>query len=259
MQVTAMIPARYGSTRFPGKMLTPICGKPLIQLTYENAFRCQRLNRIVVLTDDARIQQTVLDFGGEVVMTSSDCLTGTDRMVEALNHSSFDDNSPLILNIQGDEPCVEPSVITAVIEALESDSLSAMSTAVFQLEEREEIERPHRVKCVFDRNHHALYFSRAVIPHGLNGYSPEIAYYGHIGLYCFKREFLLNYGSLPPSPLQLAENLEQLKAIEYGYKIKIAIVDTPSVGVDTPEDRNKIEKILCQKNTFSLLEECVPL
>lgn len=256
----AMIPARYASSRFPAKMLAPILGKTLIQRTYENARRCSLLDHLVVCTDDERIYDHVKGFGGDVVMTSLSCPTGSDRIAEALrNNKRFDDVS-IVVNIQGDEPCLDPMIIQRVIEILQRDPEAMMSTAVIPLKTAEEAQNPCVVKCVLDANHNALYFSRALIPagHTLQMRS-GVTYYRHMGIYGFRRDFAVKYAELPPTPLQMAEDLEQLKVLEHGFRVKAAIVDHFSIGVDRPEDIQKVEHLICKQNTSSSQAESVRL
>lgn len=249
-KIIAIVPARYASTRFPGKPLVPILGKTLIQRTYENAQRCPLLDDLVVATDDQRIFDHVLDFGGKVVMTSSECATGTDRLAEVIRHNPQFDQADIIVNIQGDEPCLDPVITTKMIEALLGDAAAVMSTAVVPLRSEEEAIQSSINKCVIDLNGYALYFSRALIPAGRTlCFIPSNTYYRHVGIYAYRRSFLLKYAELPPTPLQLAEDLEQLKVLEHGYKIKTVIVDSISIGVDVPEDIKKVEQLLCKPNT----------
>lgn len=244
--VLAIIPVRYGSTRFPGKPLAQIMGKSLVQRTYENAKHCKLLNRIVIATDDTRIYDHVAAFGGEVVMTSESCLTGTDRVMEAMIGCEAD----LILNIQGDEPCLEPQVMEKVIQALVDDPEAVMSTAITRIQTEEEALNKSVVKCVIDRQGYALYFSRALIPCGKTGeFRKELSYFKHLGIYAYRCEFLPVYARMEPTQLQLAEDLEQLKVLEEGYKIKTVVVDSESIGVDAPEDIKKIERWLCKQNS----------
>lgn len=249
-KVLGIIPARFGSTRFPGKPLVPILGKTLIQRTYENAKNCSILDSVVVATDDERIAKHVLEFGGDVVMTSDDCPTGSDRLAEALQTYYANENVAAVVNIQGDEPCLEPEVIKAVVTLLLNDPEASMSTAIVKIESEEEALSTSVVKCVIDLNGNAIYFSRSLIPGNKSGkYNPKTTYYKHLGIYAYRPEFLLEYTKLPQTPLQIAEDLEQLKVIEHGYLLKAAVVDTCCIGVDTPEDIKKIEKILCKQNT----------
>lgn len=249
--VIGVIPARYASTRFPGKPLADIKGKTLIQRTYENAKLCKALDLVVVATDDKRIFEHVKSFGGDVVMTSEECPTGTDRIAEVIRGTRAYDKAQIIINIQGDEPCLDPDVITKVVEILENDPQAVMSTAIVPLLP-EEAGNSSVVKCVIDKLHNALYFSRALIPAGLSlSMQPKVHYYKHMGIYGYRRDFLLHYAQLTSTPLMLAESLEQLKVLEHGYRIKAAVVTGESIGVDLPEDIKKVEQLLCKQNTSS--------
>lgn len=252
-----IIPARYGSTRFPGKPLVQILGKTLLQRTYENALRCTCLNQVVVATDDERIYDHVKSFGGNVVMTSSDCETGTDRIAEVVrNYPHL--KSKIVINIQGDEPCVASETIEAVIAILQGDPEASMSTAAARLLTAEDASSTSIVKCTMDQRGNALYFSRTLIPANKNGtYCSKTNYYRHLGIYGYRSEFLLKYAHLPKTPLQCFEDLEQLKALEHGYRIKVAIVESSAIGVDLPEDIQKIETLLCTQNTSLLPAESV--
>jgi 3-deoxy-manno-octulosonate cytidylyltransferase (CMP-KDO synthetase) len=255
-KILAILPARYGSTRFPGKPLALIAGKSLIQRTYENVKSSRAVDQIVVATDDKRIFDHVVGFGGRVVMTSVDCPTGTDRLVEALRNAPDLEGYSFVINIQGDEPCVEPKAIRAVTEILTKNPEAVMSTAVVKLTNEAEAYDHSIVKCVFSSNGNALYFSRTLIPAGHKGkFDPKVGYFRHLGIYGFQRSFLMRYGQLPATSLQLAEDLEQLKVLEHGYCIKVAVVEDFSVGVNHPEDINKVEQYLCKQNTFSSREE----
>lgn len=247
-QFIGLIPARYASTRYPGKMLVQIFGKSLIQRTYENAARCSLLNRLIVLTDDLRIRDEVHRFGGEVVMTSPHCATGSDRLAEALPHLGLREED-VVINVQGDEPCVPPDVIEAVGRLLHLQTQAVMGTAAFPIGSEADRSDPSIVKCVVDCKGEALYFSRA----------PLRSAYGHIGIYSYRPAFLSHYPKLPPTPLQLAEDLEQLKVLEHGYSIAVALVDQPVVGVNTPEDLKRIERILCSQSSSLSRVESSPL
>lgn len=248
-KIIGIIPARYGSSRFPGKILAPIANKTLIQRTYENAKRCSLLQEIVIATDDVRIYEHVQGFGGDVLMTSTTCPTGSDRLVEALKNNRRFDQADIIVNIQGDEPCLDPNVTESIIKALLSDPVAVMSTAVVKIESEEDACSPSIVKCVIDSNGNALYFSRALIPAGHTlKMRPGVTYYRHVGIYAYRHDFLLKYAELPRTPLQLAEDLEQLKVIEHGYRIKTAVVECSSIGVDIPDDIQKVEQWLCKQN-----------
>lgn len=250
-KVIGIIPARFGSSRFPGKPLAKILDKSLIQHTYESAKRSTKLDYLMVATDDQRIFDHVCSFGGKVLMTSPDCPTGSDRLVDALKQNSTID-AEVIINIQGDEPCIEAAVIDQVIMALVDSPDAVMSTAVMKLDDVADAANPSIVKCVLDRNQYAMYFSRALLPAGKTlSYQKECTYYKHLGIYGYRKNFLLKYAELEPTPLQLAEDLEQLKVLEHGYRIKAAIVNSQSIGVDTPEDTQKVEDLLCKLNSYS--------
>lgn len=250
-KVIGIIPSRYLSSRFPGKPLAPILGKTLVQRTYENALLCKALSLVVVATDDQRIFEHVKGFGGNAVMTSENCPTGTDRLAEVVKNSPFATEAELILNIQGDEPCVSPHVMAQVIQALQTSPKASVSTAITPHLSLADAENPHVVKCVVDEQGYALYFSRGLIPAGKNlKFQEGIVYYKHLGLYCYRKEFLLHYSDLSSTPLQRAEDLEQLKVLEHGFRIKTVKVNGESMDVNTPEDIKKVEHILCKQSTF---------
>lgn len=258
-KVVGIIPARYASTRFPGKPLIPILGKSLIQRTYENALRCPALEDLIVATDDQRIFDHVQAFGGKVVMTSEDCPTGTDRLAEVLRKEASLKEVDVIMNVQGDEPCIDPAVIASVVKALKDNEEASMSTAITLLHSQEEAHNPNVVKCVIDSRDFALYFSRALIPAGRTlRYQPSHQYYRHLGLYAYRREFLMHYAKLAPTPLQQAEDLEQLKVLEHGYKIITVTVSGESMDVNAPEDIKKVEQLLCKQNISSSPAESAP-
>lgn len=247
-----IIPARYASTRLPQKMLIPIMGKTLLQRTYESAKTGNVFEDIVVATDHSQIYDHVCDFGGNPVITSVDCPTGTDRLAEVLTKHPEWLDADVIVNIQGDQPFVDPLSIQAAIDLLLSDSQAQMSTLVAPLANKEEASRSSVVKCVMDINQNALYFSRALLPSNTqHRYRPQIAYYHHIGIYVYRPKFILHYQKLPATPLQLEENLEQLKALEHGYRIKVALTNNVVMSVDTPEDLKLAEQWICRQNTFS--------
>lgn len=253
LKVAGVIPARYGSSRFPGKPLALILGKSLIQRTYESCQKCSLLSDIVVATDDQRIFDHVQSFGGRVVMTDTHCSTGTDRIIQAVEKDPKLQDASILVNIQGDEPCIDPLVIQKVIELLIQDTQSMMSTAIMKLHSEEEAVHPSVVKCTVDKEGYALYFSRSLIPSNPNQkFNPSTTtYYKHIGIYGYRRDFLLQYGKLERTPLQNSEDLEQLKVLEHGFRIKTAVVDSTSVSVDHPEDIKKVELYLCKQNIYS--------
>jgi 3-deoxy-manno-octulosonate cytidylyltransferase (CMP-KDO synthetase) len=227
-KAVAVIPARFASTRLPGKPLLAQTGKPLIQHVCEQVRRCARLDRILVATDDERIAQAVRAFGGEAVMTSLHHPTGTDRIAEAVR----DVDCARVINVQGDEPEVEPELLDMLLDLLESGA--EMATLATPFDDPQDAMLSSRVKVVIDRHHNALYFSRSRIPHA-NGIAPPALL--HLGLYGYTKNFLLRYVALDRTPLEQAERLEQLRALEHGYKIKVGVVRMRSKGgIDTPED-----------------------
>ena len=231
MKVLCVIPARYASTRLPGKPLSMIAGKPMIQHVYERACQAQLPNEVVVATDSELVEKAVLDFGGKAVMTSPDHPSGTDRLAEvALMYPDVD----VIVNVQGDEPMIPPEVIDRLAEAFNGDVDLNMATMKVVMDE-EDYENPAAVKVVTDQQGYALYFSRSLMPYPRN--KPEgFKVFKHVGIYAYRRNFLLKYAALAPTPLEKAESLEQLRALENGYKIKVLESDFQGIGVDTPED-----------------------
>lgn len=251
MKALGIIPARFASTRFPGKPLALISGKSLIQRVYENAKKCPLLQDVIVATDDAGIYKHVEEFGGHAVMTSTTCPSGTDRLSEVIKshpeYQSFD----VIVNVQGDEPCLEPQIISKLIEAMEENSHAHVATPITQLQ-LQDAHNTSIVKCVINLKGRALYFSRALIPGHLKGeINPQVTYYKHVGIYAYRLPFLLKYSDLRPTPLQLAEDLEQLKILEHGYEIQTIQIDGMSIEVNVPEDIQKVELYLCTQNSFS--------
>lgn len=244
--VVAILPARYGSTRFPGKPLVMIKGKSLIQRTYENVKKCNLLNEIIIATDDERIYTHAQSFGAKVVMTPVECPTGSDRLAHVLRHNKSLKQADVIVNVQGDEPCMDPQIITDVVEILLKDRKAVMSTAVTPIRSEEEAFNPSEVKCVLDKDQNVLYFSRTLIPGSLTlKFNRETLYYKHLGIYGYRPKFLLKYAKMAMTPLQKAEDLEQLKVLENGYKIKAAIASSLIYGVNTPEDLKKVELLIC--------------
>lgn len=239
--VVVVIPARYESTRLPGKALADLQGKPMIQRVYERAARAHGIERVVVATDDARIRGAVEAFGGEVVMTSSAHRTGTDRIAEAAGQLDAD----LVVNVQGDLPLLEPDVVSKAVAPLLGDDRLSMSTLKTPIRTVEELENPNVVKVVTDREGRALYFTRSPVPYWRDG-TPggEVLAYRHIGLYVYRRDFLLTFSKLAPTPLERAESLEQLRALEWGFRIGVVEVEEASVEVDTPQDLEKARALL---------------
>ena len=239
MKVAAVIPARIGSSRFPGKPLALICGKPMIQHVYENATACSLIEHVVVAADDPTVEQAVQAFGGEVAMTSSDHQTGTDRVAEVAQTL----DAAIIVNIQGDEPLLPPDAIEDAIRPLLQDKRIIMSTLKTALRPEDNPRDPNIVKVITDAHGRALYFSRAPIPFQRDD-GPYSQIYRHIGLYVFRRNFLFDYTKLPQTPLELAESLEQLRALEHGHSIFVSETRYYPLGVDTPSDIKRVEAIL---------------
>jgi 3-deoxy-manno-octulosonate cytidylyltransferase (CMP-KDO synthetase) len=248
LRATAIIPARYASTRFPGKPLATINGKPLIQYVWEAASRASLINRVIIATDDERIFKAVKEFGGEGLMTSSNHATGTDRISEVAKKIKAD----IIVNVQGDEPLIEPRVIDMAVEPFRGirtefgSSELQMGTICTEIKNKDELDNPNVVKVVADCNGFALYFSRYPIPYNRDNDS-RASYYKHIGLYVYRKDFLIKFSQLPPTPLEEIEKLEQLRALEHGYKIKVIKTEYNSIGVDTHEDLERVKEILKKK------------
>ncbi len=243
MKVLCVIPARYASTRLPGKPLSMIAGKPMIQHVYERACQAKMPDEVVVATDNELVEKAVLDFGGKAVMTSPDHPSGTDRLAEvALMYPDVD----VIVNVQGDEPMIPPEVIDNLAAVFEADSELNMATMKVQMDE-EDYDNPAAVKVVTDLNGYALYFSRSLMPYPRN--KPEgFKVFKHVGIYAYRRSFLLKYAALNPTPLEKTESLEQLRALENGYKIKVLESDFKGIGVDTPEDLAAVNKLFAEMN-----------
>jgi 3-deoxy-manno-octulosonate cytidylyltransferase (CMP-KDO synthetase) len=238
MEIVGVIPARFASTRLPGKALLSETGRPLILHVVDAARRSRSLQRIIVATDDDRIARTVADFGAEVMMTRADHATGTDRVAEVAGQL---DQARIIVNLQGDEPEISGETLDLVVALLENDREAPMATLATPIRDESIYHDQACVKVVRDRRGRALYFSRSPIPCHRDGLPDPAAAHTpvahlHLGLYAYRRDFLLQLGSLAPSPLEDAEKLEQLRVLEAGYPIAVGIVDEPSVGIDTPED-----------------------
>ena len=238
MKTVCIIPARYASSRLPGKPLLEIAGKPMIRHVVEQVRQARRVDRILVATDDERILSAVRAFGGEAWLTRPDHPTGTDRLAEVAENLP---EAELILNVQGDEPLIPPQAIDALTEAFVGRPELQMATLMTPLAE-EEADDPAAVKVVASQDGHALYFSRSLIPDPRNR-GPERRCFKHIGVYAYRRDFLLRFAALPPSPLEVTESLEQLRALENGYRIRV--IETPfrSIGVDTLADLEEVRNL----------------
>jgi 3-deoxy-manno-octulosonate cytidylyltransferase (CMP-KDO synthetase) len=232
-RLLGVIPARFASSRFPGKSITLIAGKPMLQHVYERASQARYLTKVIIATDDQRIYDAARSFGAQVQMTRSDHASGTDRVAEVASS----DTAPVIVNIQGDEPLIDPMAIDAAALALAGDSELPMATLSKRIEDPSEIDNPNVVKVVSDLAGNAIYFSRCAIPYSREG---SVVHYKHIGLYVYQREFLLAYSGLPVGPLEQAERLEQLRALENGYRVRVIETEYESLGVDTPEDLERV-------------------
>jgi len=235
-RILGVIPARFASSRFPGKALAILAGKPMLQHVYERASQARYLTKIVVATDDDRIYDAARSFGAAVQMTRADHLSGTDRVAEIASA----DRADVIVNIQGDEPLIDPEAIDASALALLEDDDAVMGTLKKRIEDPDEITNPNVVKVVTDLQSNAIYFSRCPIPYARDA---SAAHYKHIGLYVYRRDFLLGYSDLPVGPLENSERLEQLRALENGYAIRVVETEYDSLGVDTPDDLERVGKL----------------
>ena len=240
MKILGVIPARYGSVRFPGKALAILCGKPMIQHVWENASASKKLDKLLVATDDRRILEKVESFKGEGVMTSSELVCGTDRVWEAAKKFPAE----IIVNIQGDEPLVKPEMIDELAEELLRDPEAQMATPRFSVRTSDGYRRSNVVKVVTDQEGWALYFSRSPIPACKEADAVPPIWYKHLGLYAYRREILEQFVKWPASVLEMTEGLEQLRALEHGVRIKVLDSPHDTVGVDTPDDLKRVEEML---------------
>lgn len=242
MSIFAFIPSRYASTRFPGKPLAMIAGKPMIQHTYGCAAKCPDISEVYVVTDDERILKCVEDFGGKAVMTKEKHPSGTDRIAEAVEILRLNEDD-IIVNIQGDQPFFKPSVISEMVKPLIDDETIPMSTLIYRISDTSEIDNSNIVKAVSDKNDFALYFSRWPIPFYRE--QPAVQeYYKHLGFYAYRKNFIIEFNKLPIGKLEDIEKLEQLRAMENGYRIKVIEADSDSIEVDTMEDLRKVEELI---------------
>ena len=238
-QTSIIIPARYGSSRLEGKPLLKAGGKYIIQWVWEKASKCKGIDRVIVATDDERIFNVCKEFGAEVEMTSTEHKSGSDRIAEvAKRHSEIG----YIINVQGDEPLIEPENIELVRKGVVEDDYADISTLVREISDKDEVNNPNLVKCIFDVNNYAMYFSRSKIPYERN--EGKTKFYGHLGIYGYKKEALFKMTSLPQTSYEMAESLEQLRALQNGMKIKVGIVKNIPVGIDTIEDFNRFKKMV---------------
>lgn len=242
MDVIGVIPARYGSTRFEGKVLAELCGKPMIQWVWEAAKRAKILDEVIVACDDKRVEEAVVSFGGSAVFTAKEHLSGTDRICEVVNPLEV----KVVVNIQADEPLIDPVMIENVARPLLEEPALNMTTLMKEIDDPQEIAEPNVVKVLTDKNGLALYFSRAAIPYQRDK-SLDVTYYKHIGLYAYTKDFLFIFKNLPESALERIEKLEQLRVLEEGFRIKVIETNISTLGVDTPEDLEKVKKILSKR------------
>jgi len=241
MDVIGIIPARYSSTRFPGKVLADILGKPMIQHVWERAKQAVVLEDLIIACDDERVARVAEEFGARVALTAKGHTSGTDRICEVINPLDV----KIVVNIQGDEPLIHPTMIDAVAQALLDDSSISMATVMKTIEDPEVINDPSIVKVVIDKNNFALYFSRSPIPfHAKESEIKSPLYFKHIGLYSYTKDFLFIYKNLPVSRLERVESLEQLRVLEEGFRIKVIETKYDSIGVDTPQDLEKVKEYL---------------
>jgi len=241
VKVLGVIPARYGSTRLPGKPLVNLAGKPMIQRVYERASQARLLERLLVATDDQRIADAVAAFGGEAMLTSPDHPTGTDRIAEVLRSVECE----IVVNIQGDEPLIDPNVIDLAADALLTDSSIAMSTLMTRIRDEADARDTNITKVVVDTHGFALYFSAAPIP--CHRADTGHGWFKHLGLYAYRRDFVLKYVTLPRTPLEQTEKLEQLRALEHGFRIKVIETDHDAISIDVPEDVDRVVALLQQQ------------
>jgi len=249
-KILGVIPARISSSRFPGKVLAPLASKPMLQHVWERACQSRYLTNIIIGTDDSRVYETARSFGATARMTRSSHASGTDRVAEVASS----ENAEIVVNIQGDEPLIDPAAIDAAILPLAHDPEIVMGTLMKRIENRREIDDPNVVKVVTDRNGDAIYFSRAPIPFVRDSAAapPLAPRFKHIGLYVYRREFLLSYSELPVGPLELAERLEQLRAIENGFRIRVVETEYDSMGVDTPADLERAAALFAASMTLGV-------
>jgi 3-deoxy-manno-octulosonate cytidylyltransferase (CMP-KDO synthetase) len=244
-KVICIIPSRYQSSRFEGKPLADICGKPMIQHVYERASKAERVEYVAVATDDERIFERVKNFGGNAIMTSANHRSGTDRIAEAVSTLNLNEED-IVVNIQGDQPLFVPIQIDEVVGPLLEDASLGMSTLIYKIKRAEEIHHPNAVKTVFDNDHFAIYFSRATIPYNRDR-DGDVSYYKHHGIYAYRKSFLTIFTNLERGHLEKLESLEQLRALEHGYKVKVVETMYDSVEVDTEEEIERVRVLVSEE------------
>ena len=241
MNVIGVIPARYGSKRLKAKILADLLGKPMIQHVWERARQSALLSDLMIACDDERIRKAAVGFGAKAVLTSRKHTSGSDRIREVVKPLDVD----IVINIQGDEPLVHPTMIDGLVKAFREDASALMATVIKPVDDTKELNDPNVVKVVIDKNGFALYFSRSTIPYNREKIAfKKIGYYRHLGLYGYRKDFLLNFKNLPPSRLEKAEQLEQLRVLEAGYKIKTVLTTRTAMAVDTQSDLKRVAAFL---------------
>lgn len=248
LKVVVVIPARHASRRLPGKPLVPLCGKPMIQHVYERAKRAQTVHEVLVATDDQRIFEAVLQFGGQARMTRADHRSGTERVAEV----AVQEQGDIFVDVQGDEPLIDPVTIDAAVGALLEEPPAQIATVATLIRHANDIMDPNVVKAVLDFDDNALYFSRAPVPWIRDTQQKvHVKYWKHLGLYVFQREALLEFPTLPQGELERVEQLEQLRWLENGWRMRVAEVPHDSVSVDVPEDVARVEKLMNEEKVAS--------
>jgi len=241
LKIIGIIPSRYASQRLPAKSLADICGKPMVQRVYERAKQSRLLTDVIIATDDERIASAVKKFGGKSVMTPSTIQSGSDRVAAVARGLDAD----IIVNVQGDEPLIEPAMIDQTVQLLIDDAAAVVGTAVKKITSLDELLTPNIVKVVMDKNNYALYFTRSLVPFvrdsaEVTDWLKRALFYKHFGIYVYRGSFLQQYASLTPTPLEQAEKLEQLRILENGFRIKVAVTEFDSIPVDTQEDLERV-------------------
>ena len=240
MKIVAFIPARYSSTRFPGKPLAPIAGRPMIQHTYNCTQACPEVSEVFVATDDQRIMDSVVGFGGKAVLTARHHPSGTDRVADAAKSLGLQPED-VVVNVQGDQPVFNSALISQMVAPVLADPAIGMSTLKIRLSDDGETADPNCVKVVTDRDGYAIYFSRSIIPF-YRDHSSQNVYYKHLGFYCYRMDFLTRFAGLAVGELESAEKLEMLRAMEHGFRIKVVETTFDSIEVDTPADLRRLER-----------------
>ncbi len=244
-RIVAVIPARYAATRFPGKVLAPILGKPMVQWVFERTKQSRYVDAVWIATDHPEVKRVAEGFGARVILTSPNARSGTDRIAEAVQNVPVD----IVVNIQGDEPMIEAGAVDKAIEPFFNDDRLQVSTLVRPAQNLEEVEDVNTARVIFDRNHDAIYFTRGIVPYNRDlpdrtQWLAHFQYFQHVGVYVYRKEFLLKFAAWPETPLEKIEKLEQLRILEHGYKIRVVESDYVPICVDVPEDIPRVEAIL---------------